>query len=328
MSSLVKNFIEEIKTNTSMDAYNQASVNQAIILPLLQLLGWNTYNVNEVTPQFSFENKRMAYLLKVDNCNRVLIEIINSEDFDSFENIFLDVYKLGIELGILTNGKTWCFYLFPKKGENKLERFYVMDICNQDSKVVSELLVDLLSKNNVQMGKSILIAELTYRKREKLINIAISKAWNKILTESNTFLLNLLSEEIEQSCGFKPKSDEIIQFLKNFIINSKQESEPSLIADTKITQDKLVHYIVFVLQKCGGRARKDEVEKEIYGMLKQIFQSPYYQEPVAHGIPRWQHNIAWAKERAKHRGLIKRPEDSGKGYWELTPEGIKMLCEI
>jgi hypothetical protein len=33
---------------------------------------------------------------------------------------------------------------------------------------------------------------------------------------------------------------------------------------------------------------------------------------------RWQHFIAWAKEIAKHEGLVKRPAASGRGYWELT----------
>ncbi|GAI53783.1 unnamed protein product, partial [marine sediment metagenome] len=46
-------------------------------------------------------------------------------------------------------------------------------------------------------------------------------------------------------------------------------------------------------------------------------QQPYYQELVSNGVPRWQHNLAWAKERAKKKGLIKPPDESGRGYWEL-----------
>ncbi|MFZ2417535.1 MAG: winged helix-turn-helix domain-containing protein, partial [Smithellaceae bacterium] len=64
-------------------------------------------------------------------------------------------------------------------------------------------------------------------------------------------------------------------------------------------------------------------EPEIYQMFKDLFQEPWYQETVSNGVPRWQHNIAWAKERAKRKGLIKRPDDSGRGYWELTATGMK-----
>lgn len=328
MSTLLKNFIEEIKTNPSIDSYNQASINQGIILPILQLLGWNIYNINEVTPEFSFENKRIAYLLRTDNRSRVFIGITNSVDVNGFDNNHFDVSQLGIELAVLTNGKTWCFYLPSEESGNKVEKFCIVNILSQDPEVVSQLLIDYLSKHNVQVGKSIQTAKLIYRNKEKLIKKAISKAWNKIVTEPNSVLLKLLSEEIEQICGFRPDTEQIIQFLKNFTVVSEQEPTSSLITDKKVSQDRLIHYIVHVLQKYGGRARKDNVEKEIYKMLIDIFQSPYYQEPVANGIPRWQHNIAWAKERAKHKGLIKRPQDSGKGYWELTPEGMNMLCEV
>jgi len=56
-------------------------------------------------------------------------------------------------------------------------------------------------------------------------------------------------------------------------------------------------------------------------MFSEIFSQPYYTETVSHGVPRWKHNIAWAKERAKNRGLIKPPKESGRGWWELTLKG-------
>jgi len=43
-----------------------------------------------------------------------------------------------------------------------------------------------------------------------------------------------------------------------------------------------------------------------------------HKELVSNEIPRWKHNVAWAKERAKHRGLIKNPRESGMGFWQLT----------
>jgi hypothetical protein len=91
----------------------------------------------------------------------------------------------------------------------------------------------------------------------------------------------------------------------------------------KLSQDELIPIIVKILQKHGGRLRKDQVEDEIYQMHKDLFKEPWYQETVSNGVPRWQHNIAWAKERGKRKGLIKRPDDSGRGYWELTTSGMK-----
>lgn len=58
--------------------------------------------------------------------------------------------------------------------------------------------------------------------------------------------------------------------------------------------------------------------REIYSRLKSVFDIPWYQEIVSTGVTRWQYNITLAKEVAKSKGFIKRPEYSKRGYWELS----------
>ncbi len=100
--------------------------------------------------------------------------------------------------------------------------------------------------------------------------------------------------------------------------------EPSqLCHGKKVSQDELIPHIVRILQKHGGHARKDAVEKEICHTFRDVFNESWYRETVSNGIPRWKHNIAWAKERAKKKGLIKPSVDSGRGSWELTDKGRK-----
>ncbi len=90
------------------------------------------------------------------------------------------------------------------------------------------------------------------------------------------------------------------------------------IPDKKITENDLIPHIIEILREHGGKARKAVVDEEIYKKLRKIFEQPWYQELVSNEIPRWKHYVAWAKERAKHRGLIKNPRESGMGFWELT----------
>ncbi len=99
---------------------------------------------------------------------------------------------------------------------------------------------------------------------------------------------------------------------------------PSIHEGEKISQNDLIRIIVKVLQELGGRASKKQVDKKIYQLYENVFKEPYYQETVSNNTPRWRHNIAWAKERAKHAGLIKNPDDSGRGYWELTESGRRL----
>lgn len=340
MTDQLKAFIENLKTNPRVLAFDEAATKQAIILPILHLLGWNTYNIDEVNPEFSVEGGRVDYSLRDNNTNKVFIEVKKtSEDLERHEEqLLLYSFRQGVKLASLTNGMTWWFYLPTKEGDWKTRKFYTIDIIQQDSHDVAQKFIELLSKNNVQAGKALHSAEAIHkgRQRKKVIEETLPEVWNKIISEPDSLLIEHVSEVTKKLCGFKPEIDETTQFLKNyegqFLLSPKEEPPtgekkirtPPPTPKDKISQDELIPHIVKVLQKNSGRARKDEVEEEIYNMFKDIFKEPYYQETVSNGIPRWQHNIAWAKERAKKRGLIKRPDESGRGYWELTTSGLKM----
>lgn len=91
----------------------------------------------------------------------------------------------------------------------------------------------------------------------------------------------------------------------------------------RITQDELIPYIVNILFNNGYQAPKQFVEKRIFETFEDEFKETYFQKTVSHGVPRWKHFIAWAKERARQRdGYIKSSIESGRGIWELTDEGI------
>ena len=103
---------------------------------------------------------------------------------------------------------------------------------------------------------------------------------------------------------------------------AKQGDEPSDDdKDNGITQDELIPYIVKVLKRHGGRARKDQVEDNVYELLKDTLEAPYYHERDAYGVPRWKKNLAWARTRAEKKGLIQSPAKSGRGWWALTELG-------
>ena len=343
MIDQVKSFVESLKNNPRVLSYDEAATKQAIILNLLHLLGWNTYNIDECTPEFSVENRKVDYSLRVSNTNEVFIEVKKTGvDLEKHQEQLLDYsFRQGVELAILTNGTTWWFYLPTKKGDWKTRKFYTIDIIQQESYDIAQKFIDLLSKTNVQTGKTLKNAEEIYKGRlkKKVIEETLPEAWNKLMSEPDSLLLDLLAETTEKLSGFKPDINEATRFLKHYEshflllpeedISTPEPPRPPRVAPApideskKLSQDDLIPIIVKVLQKHGGRIRKDQVEEEIYKMFRDLFQEPWYKETVSNGVPRWQHNIAWAKERAKRKGLIKRPDDSGRGYWELTATGMK-----
>ncbi|GAH62365.1 unnamed protein product, partial [marine sediment metagenome] len=112
-------------------------------------------------------------------------------------------------------------------------------------------------------------------------------------------------------------------------VSREQGLAKVVIPGEKISCDVLIMLIIKSLGRHEEKVTKKQVEEEIYQTLRETFEQPYYQEnPPKVFVPRWQHNIAWAKEKAKHGGLVKKPIDSGRGYWELTQKGREYYQKI
>ena len=207
----ITKFVENLKSNLRLLTYGEEATKQSIILPLLNLLGWNVFNIEEVSPEFSVENGRVDYSLRLNNTNEVFIEVKKtSEDLDKIqyqEQLLNYSFRHGVELAILTNGLTWWFYLPKEKGDWKARKFYSIDITQQQSADVARRFVDLISKSNVQLGKALQNAKTLYEEKlkKKIFEKTLPESWNKIISEPESLLLELLAgETTEKLCGFKP----------------------------------------------------------------------------------------------------------------------------
>jgi len=91
----------------------------------------------------------------------------------------------------------------------------------------------------------------------------------------------------------------------------------------KYSQDELIPIVVLILGANGGKAAKKYVEEKVYELFREQFKADLYHEKVANSsVPRWKHDIAWARERAKQiYRYIEVSKFSERGVWELSPEG-------
>lgn len=114
---------------------------------------------------------------------------------------------------------------------------------------------------------------------------------------------------------------------KQTLTPPKRSKVPVLRHNKDLKEHDLIDPILYILHTRGGRAPKSFVDNKLFSRYSNVFSKPYYKELVAHGVPRWKHFIAWAKEAAKQKyGYIKHPSESGRGIWELTEKG-KDYCE-
>jgi len=188
------------------------------------------------------------------------------------------------------------FGISPEKLQKRLPE-------NAKAKYNISITVKLSHAEQVASQLGIILKRITEGSDEKDIN-------NKKIVDIDT--ISKLPEALEKKASEKTVNK---QSHKSAI--SSHETRTN-----KITQDELIDYVVKVLYEYGGHATKNDVEEKIYRMLKGIFKQTWYQETVANNIPRWKHNIAWAKDRARqHHGLVKSAKESGRGIWELTESG-------
>jgi predicted type IV restriction endonuclease len=227
-------FINNLKIDGKIISYDEAATKQAIILKLLSLLSWDTFNIDEVKPEFSIGGNRVDYSLRINNANKVFIEVkkIGEELENHQEQLLKYSFQEGVRLAILTNGITWWFYLPLHEGSWEQRKFYTIDISQQESEDVVQNFFDFLLKDNVINGKAIQNAETVYKGQQKssIIQETLPKAWNKIINEPDDLLVELINETTEKLCGHKADIESVAEFLlqhKNQFLLSTSTIQPT-----------------------------------------------------------------------------------------------------
>lgn len=219
MQNQLISFIDNLKTDRRITSFDEAATKQGVVLRILSILGWDTFNVDEVTPEYSLAGKRVDYSLRINNINKVFIEVKKtSEDLESYQNqeqLLNYSFQEGVKLSLLTNGITWWFYLPLHEGSWEQRKFYTIDILQQVTQDIASKFIDFLHKDNINSGKAIQNAEAIYKGQQKLnvLKATLPKAWNKLIEEADELLIDLINDTTEKLCGYKAASEMVEQFL-------------------------------------------------------------------------------------------------------------------
>jgi predicted type IV restriction endonuclease len=216
-------FIDELKADRRINSFDEAATKQAIILRSLSILGWNQHNIDELYPEYSISEGRVDYSLRINNTNKAFIEVkkVGEELEPHQEQLLKYSFQEGVELAILTNGTTWWFYLPLQPGAWEQRKFYTIDIFQQESVDIASKFIDFLAKENIANDKAIENAKQLYKgqQKENILKETLPEAWNKIVSEPDKSLIELINDTTEKLCGYKPE-DELI---KRFLLKSKEQ---------------------------------------------------------------------------------------------------------
>ncbi|NKQ38103.1 MAG: hypothetical protein HF967_01250 [Methanosarcinales archaeon] len=222
ISIKLEKIIGEIKAGgiNKIGHYDEATTKQTIILRILDSLGWDIFNSNEVTPEYTVGVRKVDYSLRIEKNNKVFIEVKKVQlGLSGHQDQLLDYsFKEGIKLAVLTNGIAWWFYLPLHEGKWEERKFYTIDIFKQETKEIISKFIDFLFIENVRTMKAIENAEQVFKdyKKRNILNETLPKAWNELISNTDDELIKLIGEATEKICGYKP-NDEIV---KDFLLNN------------------------------------------------------------------------------------------------------------
>ncbi|WP_036223695.1 type I restriction endonuclease [Mesoaciditoga lauensis] len=219
MNEDLLDLINEFQRKKQLHGLDEAATKQGVILRILKYLGWDPFNTDEIYPEYSVGGKRVDYSLRHKSKNKVFIEVKKiDEDLEKHQKQLLDYsFSEGVKLAVLTNGISWWFYLPLNEGSWEERKFYSIEIYDQESEDIVKKFEDFLSRENVISDKAVENAEKVYKNKKKrdLVEKALPKAWEKIITEPDDLLVELLAETAEKLCGYKPDNKIVENFLMN-----------------------------------------------------------------------------------------------------------------
>jgi len=227
----IGNHIERVRSGLREGKFtSEAAVSQGILLPALHELGWPVFDTSIVIPEFSVEGRRVDYALcHPANRPSVFIEVKRvglAEGAD--RQLFEYAFHLGVPMAILTDGQEWSFYLPGEQGRYDERRVYKLDLLERDLPEAEGRLNRYLEYKNVCSGASLKAARSDYQNvaRIRVIDVNLPKAWQTLLRDQDSLLLDLLSEKVEDLCGYKPDLDVCSQFLEKQVLGNQQTETP------------------------------------------------------------------------------------------------------
>lgn len=238
----MRKLIEKIKKGFQDDSYsNESSISRQVVEPILRYLGWPTNDTDVVQYEYPLKRTRADIVLLHKGQPKVIIEVKRLGAAESAkEQLFQYAYHAGVSLAVLTTGKEWEFYLPMRPGAYQDRQVYKLDICARETEESVRGLMRYLFYLDLCSGKAEKMAEADHgdKTRDKDIQDALPKAWDKVLSECDERLMELLKDKVGDICGFTPDVD--VDVVRTFIqkqtgnkVPHQSQKRPSSAVDIK-----------------------------------------------------------------------------------------------
>lgn len=198
---------------------NEQSISQGIVLRLLQELGWDVYDTNIIWPEFQTGEGRADFALcHPPSKPSVFIEVKQpGKAEDGVRQALEYAFHTGVPFIVLTDGKTWSFYLPAEQGSYEDRRVYKLDLFERTGDEAAQVLLKYLSRIKVESGEALDSARKEYRSRNRrsIARQAIPESWSELVQKGDELLVDLVASAVESKAGVRPEDDDVADFLAN-----------------------------------------------------------------------------------------------------------------
>jgi predicted type IV restriction endonuclease len=142
------NSLEQIVNHLRLGRFpNEQAVSQGVVLRVLSELGWDTYHPETVWPEYSLGGRRVDFALCFPARKpSVFIEVKQPGKGDGADlQLFEYAFHQGVPMAVLTDGKTWSFYLPAEQGNYEERRVYKLDLVERNFQESAEKLAKYLA---------------------------------------------------------------------------------------------------------------------------------------------------------------------------------------
>lgn len=210
---------EKIERYRNIYNTNETAVRDHLLKPIFKPLGWDTENPEEVLPEESTEEGHPDYSFRLDNIRILLVEAknlsVDVKNNRSMRQLAGYISGVGVDFGILTNGRNWVLLKAYESGTTVSERIvWEIDVIEDN---IEKILVRFgtISKDNIKnlpelAKKQDILSETweTILQSPKILVDPIAPVMKEqILEDSNEFSL----EDIKEFLSWK--LPEILQSL-------------------------------------------------------------------------------------------------------------------
>lgn len=197
---------------------NEKLVSRGIVLRLLHELGWDTFDNAVVWPEFPTGEGRCDYALCCPPSKpEVFIEVKQPGKAaeDAVRQVLGYAFQTGARFVVLTDGRTWSFYLPAEQGSYEDRRVYMLDLYERPSAEAAETLQRYLERARVESGEALKDAQSEHldRNRKSQARAAIPEAWRELVEKGDELLVDLLASTVESKAGVRPSDDDVAEFL-------------------------------------------------------------------------------------------------------------------